>query len=86
MPSSLCWSSLLLKNTFRGLLFRSLDREWGGWLGVLGSACFFAIYHPPLAWPPVALVGIANALLFKRSGRLASAVMLHMVYNAVVVS
>jgi membrane protease YdiL (CAAX protease family) len=70
---------------FRGLLFRALDREWGGWRAVVGSAAFFAIYHPPLSWLPVGLLGIANALLFKRTGRLAPAVILHMVYNAVVV-
>jgi membrane protease YdiL (CAAX protease family) len=69
---------------FRGLLFRSLDREWGGWRAVLGSAAFFAIYHPPLSWLPVGLLGVANALLFKKSGRLFPAVLLHMVYNAVV--
>jgi membrane protease YdiL (CAAX protease family) len=70
---------------FRGLLFRALDREWGGWRAVIGSAAFFAIYHGPLSWLPVGLLGIANALLFKRTGRLAPAVVLHMVYNAVVV-
>jgi membrane protease YdiL (CAAX protease family) len=69
---------------FRGLLFRALDREWGGWTAVLGSAAFFAIYHPPIAWLPVALLGAANALLFKKTGSLAPAVALHMVYNAVV--
>ncbi|MGA2419283.1 MAG: CPBP family glutamic-type intramembrane protease [Candidatus Acidiferrum sp.] len=69
---------------FRGLLFRALDREWGGWRAVLGSAAFFAIYHPPLAWLPVATVGATNAMLFKKTGRLAPAVILHMVYNAVV--
>jgi membrane protease YdiL (CAAX protease family) len=69
---------------FRGLLFRALDREWGGWRAVIGSAAFFAIYHPPLSWLPVGLLGVANALLFKKSGRLAPAVILHMIYNAVV--
>jgi membrane protease YdiL (CAAX protease family) len=69
---------------FRGLLFRALDREWGGWRAILGSAAFFAIYHPPLAWRPVALLGVTNALLFKKTGRLAPAVILHMVYNAAV--
>ena len=69
---------------FRGLLYRALDREWGGWLAVVGSAGFFAIYHPPLSWLPVGLVGVANALLFKKTGSLAPAVVLHMVYNAVV--
>jgi membrane protease YdiL (CAAX protease family) len=68
---------------FRGLLFRALDREWGGWRAVLGSAAFFAIYHPPLSWLPVAAVGAANATLFKRTGYLAPAIALHLVYNAV---
>jgi membrane protease YdiL (CAAX protease family) len=71
---------------FRGLLFRALDREWGGWRAVIGSAAFFAIYHPPLSWLPVGLLGVTNALLFKKTGRLAPAVILHMVYNAVVLA
>jgi membrane protease YdiL (CAAX protease family) len=71
---------------FRGLLFRALDREWGGWRALVGSAAFFAIYHPPLSWVPVGLVGLTNALLFKKTGRLAPAVILHMIYNAVVLS
>jgi membrane protease YdiL (CAAX protease family) len=69
---------------FRGLLFRALDREWGGWRAVIGSAAFFAVYHPAMSWPPVFLVGMCNALIFKKSGRLAPAILLHMVYNAVV--
>jgi membrane protease YdiL (CAAX protease family) len=71
---------------FRGLLFRALDREWGGWAAVLGSAAFFAIYHQPLAWLPVGLLGVANALIFKRSRSLLPAILLHMAYNAVIVS
>lgn len=71
---------------FRGLLFKSLQREWSLRQAVLGSACFFAIYHQPLAWLPVGLVGAACALLFRRSGHLAPSVLLHMVYNAVVVA
>lgn len=70
---------------FRGLVFRTLDRQWGGWMAVLGASAFFAIYHPPMAWLPVGLVGIANCLIFKKSGRLAPAVLLHMTYNALVV-
>ena len=71
---------------FRGLLYRALDREWGGWRAVAGSAAFFAIYHPALSWLPVGLLGAANALLYKKTGRLTPAIMLHMVYNAVVLS
>ncbi len=47
---------------------------------------FFSIYHPALSWLPVFLLGTKNALLFKRTGRLMPAVILHMVYNAVVLS
>jgi membrane protease YdiL (CAAX protease family) len=71
---------------FRGLLYRALDREWGGWHAVVGSAAFFAIYHQPLSWVPVLLVGSANAILFKKTGCLAPCVILHMVYNAVVLT
>jgi membrane protease YdiL (CAAX protease family) len=70
---------------FRGLVFRTLDRQWGGWKAVAGAAAFFAIYHPPLAWLPVSLVGAVNCLLFKRSRRLAPAILLHMTYNSVVI-
>jgi len=71
---------------FRGLVFRALDRSWGGWKAVAGAAAFFAIYHNPFAWLPVSLVGAANCLLFKRAKRLAPAVLLHMSYNLIVVS
>lgn len=70
---------------FRGLLYRALDREWGGWRAVVGAAAFFAVYHPALSWPPVFLLGACNAMLFKKTGRLSPAVALHMAYNAVVV-
>jgi len=71
---------------FRGLLYRALDREWGGWRAVLGSAAFFAVYHPLLSWAPVFLLGAANAVLFRRTGRLAAAVVLHMTYNVFVMA
>lgn len=75
---------------FRGLVYRALDRQWGEskvgqWQAVTAAAAFFAIYHPPLAWVPVAALGAANCLLFKRSGNLWPAVLLHMAYNSVVV-
>lgn len=70
---------------FRGLLYRALDRQWGGGKAVFAAAAFFAIYHPPLAWLPVGLLGALNCFIFKRTGRLAPAVVLHMAYNTVVV-
>lgn len=69
---------------FRGLLFRALDREWGGWKAVAGSAAFFAVYHPAMAWPMVFSLGAINALLFRKSRRLAPCVVLHLLYNAVI--
>ena len=71
---------------FRGLLYRALDGEWGGAKALLGSAAFFAIYHPPLSWVPVFCLGLTAAWLFKRTGRLLPCVLLHMVYNAIVLS
>jgi membrane protease YdiL (CAAX protease family) len=70
---------------FRGLLYRALDREWGGTKALMGSAAFFAIYHPPVSWLPVFAVGLVNAWLFKTGGRLLPCVLLHMAYNAVVI-
>ncbi|MBI5381247.1 MAG: CPBP family intramembrane metalloprotease [Opitutae bacterium] len=69
---------------FRGLLYRALDREWGGWSAMALSSAYFAIYHPPLAWVPVAGLGLLNAFLFKRTGCLAACVLCHMAYNAIV--
>lgn len=68
---------------FRGLLYRALDRDWGGWRAVFAAAAFFTVYHPFLAWPPVFCVGAVNCLLFKKTRRLLPCILLHMTYNAV---
>lgn len=81
---AVCFAPFAEEYLFRGLLFRSLDREWGAGKAVLVSAMFFAVCHPPLAWIPVFTVGALNAVLFKKSGRLLPAVALHMAYNLVV--
>ena len=69
---------------FRGLLFRALDREWGGTRALIGSAAYFAIYHPPISWLPVFALGVLNAWLFRRTRMLLPSVCAHMAYNAVV--
>ncbi len=69
---------------FRGLLFRALDREWGGTRALIGSAAYFAIYHPPISWLPVFVLGVLNAWLFRRTRMLLPSVCAHMAYNAVV--
>lgn len=70
---------------FRGVLYRALDREWGGWRAMVGSAAYFAIYHPPLSWIPVFLLGLCCAALFMKTGRLWTCVLFHATYNLVVV-
>jgi hypothetical protein len=70
---------------FRGLLYRALDRELGDWRAMVLSAAFFAIFHPPLAWVPVAGLGLLNAWLFKRTRHLLPCVVCHAVYNAIVI-
>jgi membrane protease YdiL (CAAX protease family) len=70
---------------FRGLLFRALDREWGTTKALIGSSAFFAIYHPPLSWLPVFLLGLLCAWLFRRNGRLWAPILAHMAYNTVIV-
>jgi membrane protease YdiL (CAAX protease family) len=69
---------------FRGLLYRALDRDWGGWRAILGAAAFFTVWHPLLAWPLVFSVGAVNCVLFKKTRRLLPCIVLHMAYNAVV--
>jgi membrane protease YdiL (CAAX protease family) len=68
---------------FRGLLYRALDRLEGGLVASLGSALVFTMYHPVASWLPVFLLGWCAALLFRASGWLAAAVLLHLVYNLV---
>lgn len=67
---------------FRGLLYRTLDRELGDWRAMALSAAFFALFHPPLAWVPVAGLGLLNAWLFKRTRHLLPCVICHATYNA----
>ncbi|MBL9117525.1 MAG: CPBP family intramembrane metalloprotease [Verrucomicrobiaceae bacterium] len=82
---AVCFAPFAEEYLFRGLLYRALDREWGGWQAMAASAGFFAIYHPPISWLPVALVGLFNAWLFKRSGWLVPCVFVHAIYNAIIV-
>jgi membrane protease YdiL (CAAX protease family) len=67
---------------FRGLLFRALDRELGYWRSLVLSAAFFAIFHPPLAWMPVACLGICAAWIFRTTRHLLPCIVCHVVYNA----
>lgn len=79
---TVCMAPVAEEYFFRGLLYRALDREWGGISAVVGSSLYFTIYHPPVSWLPVFGVGICSAWLFKKTGLLGPCVLLHMTYNA----
>jgi len=49
-----------------------------------GQRSVFRDLPSAVSWLPVGLLGVANALIFKKTGRLAPAVALHMIYNLVV--
>ena len=71
---------------FRGLIFQGLRR----WLGVpaaaLASAAIFGLVHPPAAALPVAAMGLVAALVYARTGALIAPMLVHALYNAVVLA
>lgn len=66
---------------FRGLIFRSLERSLPRWAAVAGSAALFALVHPPLAAPPVFVVGCLAALVYACTRWLAAPILVHALYN-----
>ncbi len=71
---------------FRGLLFQSLRRSYSAWSSIVLSAIFFAAIHPLLSLPGVLTLGLANAWIVERTGRLWPAIVVHIIYNATVVA
>jgi len=70
---------------FRGLMFRAMLPQWGMSRSVIASSAFFAVLHPPLAWPMVFSLGALNALVFVRTRSLLPCILLHASYNAMIV-
>ncbi len=77
---------LLEEFIFRGLLFRGMRRTFSLKSSVFVSAGLFAAVHRPVSVVPVFLLGTVCAFMFHKSGRLLTAVMVHMSYNAAVLS
>ncbi len=71
---------------FRGFLYRSLRRSWPVWAAALASAATFAVCHPPLAIAPVFVLGLLAAGLIEWSGSTLAPMLLHVTYNAVILS
>ena len=69
---------------FRGMIFKSLRRNHGMMISVLGSGLLFAVVHDPLSVPPVFVLGCAAAIAFEKSGSIWSAMLVHGAYNAAI--
>ena len=71
---------------YRGLVLRSMERKWGTLVAVLGSSLLFASLH--FQWfdlLPLALAGLAFALMRVRFGRLGPAIWTHVGFNLIAV-
>jgi len=69
---------------FRGLIFGGLARSRPVWQAALASAALFAIVHPQASWLPVFGLGVVTAVVYRKGGTLAGAVLTHAMYNAVI--
>jgi hypothetical protein len=67
---------------YRGLLQRSLERRFGVWTGILGSALLFGVSHfQLLQLPALVMFGVVLGVLAHRTGRLAAPIAAHIVFN-----
>lgn len=71
---------------FRGLIFGGLRRTLTPLLSALVSAAVFAVVHPPLSMLPVFVLGLCTAWAYQRSQTLLAPMLVHALYNAVVIS
>jgi membrane protease YdiL (CAAX protease family) len=70
--------------TFRGIVFPSLKASWGTMPALLVSGAAFGIVHlQPTITVPLALIGMALAVVFLRTRSLWTAIIAHCAYNTV---
>lgn len=69
---------------FRALVFRGLRGRFSFLPAALISASLFMIVHPPISWLPVFGLGIATAVAFEYGGLLIAPILVHAIYNAVI--
>ena len=70
--------------TFRGIVFPSLKAAWGTAPALLVSGGIFGVVHlQPTIAVPLALIGIALAMVFMRTRSLWSAIVAHCAFNTV---
>ncbi|MFN3244561.1 MAG: lysostaphin resistance A-like protein [Planctomycetota bacterium] len=80
-----CAAPVIEELLFRGLLLGALRRSTSTIVALLWSSLVFTFVHPMASWPPVFLVGVACAALRHRGGFLPACMVLHAVYNAIVI-
>lgn len=67
---------------FRGVVASALEK-YGAWPAIFGSAFMFAVVHgPSVIFVDAFVVGILLGVIFRRSGSIYPAMVLHIVYNA----
>jgi membrane protease YdiL (CAAX protease family) len=72
------------ESLFRGVVANALLARYGAWIGVLGSAIVFALFHGiNTVLPSAFMVGLFAALLFRRTGSVWPGVVLHGTNNLI---
>jgi membrane protease YdiL (CAAX protease family) len=67
---------------FRGLLYRSLEKRWNGWVALVGSSVVFGATHfQPLQFAGLTMAGFVFGGLVKRTDRLGPAIVAHVAFN-----
>jgi len=80
-----CLAPLVEEAFFRGFVDQALRTAgFTGIGGILLGATFFTIQHPLLSMPPVFLLGAVCAWLFRRTASLWPGVLVHAIYNGLV--
>lgn len=71
---------------FRGLIYGGLRRSMPALPAMAMSAAIFAVVHPPLSMLPVFVLGLCTAWTYERSKTLLGPMLVHAMYNAVILS
>jgi len=69
---------------FRGILYRGFRHSVRAPIAVAASALVFALVHPASTALPVFIMAVLAASSYERTGWLATPVIVHMTYNAIV--
>ena len=70
---------------FRGIVFQGFRRSTGLKVSIACSAIVFALVHNVVAIIPVFLLGVVTAYFFEKTNWLIPSIIIHMIYNAVMI-